>query len=145
MADIFGRNQPVGGVLLSDQAIMTIAGAGSLGVGALVQNVELNYQQQVNSLFELGSNRIYQAMGRPVGQMTIGRIVGSSEWMAELFNSCSGGGTVSFSGTSGGCFGVTGQFSRTAVGVFVTNYGFSMNTQELMIRENLQAQFSGLN
>ena len=145
MADIFGRSQPVGGVLLADQALMTVSGAGDLGVGALVQQVDLSYQQAANQLFELGSNRVYLAMGRPSGQMTIGRIVGSSEFMSGLFNACLGGGTVSFSGTSGGCNGVTGTFNRTALGVFVTNYGFSMNTQELMIRENLQCSFQGLN
>lgn len=147
MADIFGRTQPVGGVLAADQALMTISGAGDLGVGALVQNLELNYQQQANQLFELGSNKVYLAMGRPTGTMTIGRIVGTSEWMADLFDACSGGGTVSFTGTSGGCAGSLGSnsFARTALGVFVTNYGFSMTTQELMIRENLQCQFQGLN
>lgn len=145
MADIFGRSQPVGGVLLADQALMTVSGAGNLGVGALVQQVDLSYQQAASQLFELGSNRVYLAMGRPSGQLTIGRIVGTSEFMSGLFNACAGGGTVSFSGTSGGCNGVTGTFKRTALGVFVTNYGFSMNTQELMIRENLQCSFQGLN
>ena len=146
MADIFNRsNIPVGGVFLSDRAIMTVSGTANLGVGALVQNVEASYSQQVNSVFELGSNRIYQMMGRATGQLTIGRIVGTAEFASALFDACAGGGTVMFQGEPGACYGVNAEnFNRTLTGVFVTNYGFSMNTQELMIRENLQAVFSGM-
>lgn len=146
MADIFNRqNIPVGGVFLSDKAIMTISGDAGLGVGALVQNVDANYSQQFSPVFELGSNKIYQMLGRATGQLTIGRIVGSSEFATALFDACKGGGTVMFQGEQGSCFGVDpGSFNRTLTGVFVTNYGFSMSTQELMIRENMQAVFSGM-
>lgn len=146
MADIFNRqNVPVGGVFLSDKAIMTVSGDAGLGVGALVQNVDAAYTQQVSTVFELGSNKVYHMMGRAMGQMSIGRIVGTSEFASALFDNCAGGGTVMFQGEPGSCYGVDpGTFNRTLTGVFITNYGFSMNTQELMIRENLQAVFSGM-
>lgn len=146
MADIFNRqNVPVGGVFLSDKAIMTVSGDANLGVGALVQNVDATYTQQVSSVFELGSNKVYQMMGRALGNLTIGRIVGTTEFAEALFDNCKGGGTVMFQGEPGACYGVDpGTFNRTLTGVFITNYGFSMNTQELMIRENLQAVFSGM-
>lgn len=146
MSDIFNRsNIPVGGVFLSDKAIMTVSGAANLGVGALVQDVNATYTQQINSVFELGSNKIYQMMGRATGQMTIGRIVGTTEFATALFDACAGGGTVMFQGEQGACYGVDpAAFNRTLTGVFVTSYGFSMSTQELMIRENLQAVFSGM-
>lgn len=146
MADIFGRSQiSTGGVFLSDKALMTMSGSDELAVGALVQNVEATYSQQVNSVFELGSNKIYQMMGRATGQLTIGKLVGSQSFGKALFNACTGGGTVMFSGNPGACYGVEGaKLNKQLTGVFVTNYGFSMSTQELMIRENMTAVFTGM-
>lgn len=143
--DIYGRQQvQVGGVFLSDMAIMTISAGVNLGVGALVQSVEANYAQQANALFELGSNKVYQLMGRAMGVLSIGKIVSSVEFDSEFFDACKGGATVSFSGANGGCNGVTSNFNRTLSGVFISNYGFTMNTQELMIRENIQGMFSSM-
>ena len=143
--DIYNRQQvQVGGVFLSDMAIMTISAGTDLGVGALVQNVEANYAQQANALFELGSNKMYVLAGRPLGQLSIGKIVSSVEFDTSLFDACKGGATISFSGANGGCNGIKANFARTLTGVLITSYGFSMNTQELMIRENLQGLFASL-
>jgi len=146
MADIYNREpSPVGGVFQAEKAIMTISGAGELGVGALVQNVTASYQQQFTPFFELGSNKLYQLMGRPIGTLSIGRIVGSGEFAEAMFDACKGGVTVSFSGGSGFCAGAdNSKFNRTLTGVFVTNYTFTMSTQELMIRENIEATFASM-
>lgn len=146
MADIYGRQQiPVGGVFASDRALLTVSGAGGLGVGALVQNVQANYAQQMTPLYELGSNRVYKVLGRPEGQLSIGRIVGTGEFAEALFDACSGGGTVSVQAASGFCNGANGSdFRRTMTGVFVVNYGFDMSTQDLMVRENMQCTFTGM-
>jgi len=159
--DIYGRTPvQVGGVFLSDMAIMTLstsAGTGtssqasssggtpaSLGVGALVQNVECTYAQQANAIYELGSSKMYVLAGRPLGQISVGKIVSTKEFDTNLFNACLGGATISFSGTNGGCDGITANFARTLTGVFITSYGFTMNTQELMIRESLQGLFASM-
>lgn len=146
MADIYNRQQiPVGGVFSSDRAILTVSGAGGLGVGALVQNVQANYAQQMSPVYELGSNRRYTLLGRPEGQLTIGRIVGTGEFAQALFDACSGGGTVSVQAADGFCNGVSsGGFRRTMTGVFVVNYGFDMSTQDQMVRENMQCTFTSM-
>jgi hypothetical protein len=143
MADVFGREQvPVGGVFISEKALMTISGAGSLGTGALVQNVNASYQQQFSMLFELGSNTVYPVMGRPQGTLTIGRIVGSGEFGGAMFDVCSGGATVEFSATQGACNGLEGsQVAATLHGVFATTYGIEMSTQDLMVKENVVGTF----
>jgi hypothetical protein len=145
MADIFGRNViPVGGVYSSDTAIMTVSGATSSGVGALVQNVECTYSQQINQIFELGSNQVYMQLGRAQGQLTVGKILSTSDFDRTLFNSCSGGGTVIIEATSG-CFGsANAATGATLTGVFITQYGITMTTQDLLIRENLTAVFTGM-
>ena len=142
MADVFGREQvPVGGVFISEKALMTISGAGDLGVAALVQSVNCTYQQQFSLLFELGSNTAYPIMGRPQGTMTIARIVGNAGFSEAFFNACNGGSTVSFQATQGICNGSTGGLTATCSGVFVNQYGFDMSTQDLMVKENVQATF----
>ena len=145
MADIFGRRViPVGGVYSSDTAVMTVSGATSSGVGALVQNVECTYTQQINQIFELGSNQVYMQLGRAQGQLSVGKILSTSDFDRALFNSCKGGGTVIIEATSG-CFGAAnGSAGATLTGVFITQYGITMTTQDLLIRENLVAVFTGM-
>jgi hypothetical protein len=143
MGDIFGRSVvPVGGVYSSDTAKMTVSGAAGTGAGALVQNVEATYTQAVNQIFELGSNAVYMNLGRAVGQLTVGKILSNQSFDAALFESCAGGGTVVISASSG-CYGegTSTYNTKTMTGVFVTQYGVTMTTQDLLIRENLQATF----
>jgi hypothetical protein len=146
MADIYGREQvPVGGVFISESALMTLSGAGELGLAALVQQVYASYQQNFSMLFELGSNTIYPVLGRPQGQLTIGRIVGSGGFSAAFFDACQGGQTVSFSAKQGACNGLEGStVAATLHGVFVTNYGIEMNVSDLMVKENVQAVFTSM-
>ena len=143
MSDIFGRTVvPVGGVYASDTARMTISSATTTGVGALVQNVEAQYTQAVNQIFELGSNSVYMNLGRAVGQLTVGKILSTVEFNKALFNSCAGGGTVVIQASSG-CNGAANATlaAKHLTGVFITQYGVTMTTQDLLIRENLQATF----
>ena len=144
--DVFSRETtPVGGVFISEKALMTLSGAGDLGVGALVQNVNASYQQQFSMLFELGSNTIYPIMGRPQGTLTIGRVVGSGGFSDEFFDACNGGSTVQFSATQGACNGLEGsKVATTLSGVFVTQYGIDLSTQDLMVRESVQAVFTSM-
>jgi len=146
MADVFGREQvPVGGVFISEKSLMTISGAGDLGVAALVQSVSAVYTQAYSQLFELGSNTVYPIMGRPQGQLTIGRIVGSGGFSSEFFDACNGGATVSFQATNGFCNGLEGStVAATLSGVFVTSYGIDMTVQDLMVKENVQAVFTSM-
>ena len=141
--DLFGRTVvPVGGVYSSDTAVMTVSGTTASGVGALVQIVECSYQQQVTQLFELGSNSAYMQLGRAQGQLTVGKILSNVDFDRALFNSCAGGGTVIIQASSG-CYGQGSATLRgkTLTGVFITQYGVSMTTQDLLIRENLVATF----
>lgn len=148
MADIFGRNiSKNGAVFVSEEALMTLSNAGELGVGALVQNVEIQYQQTFNMLFELGSNNIYPIMGRPQGSLTIGRIVGEGGFSESFFDTCGGGSTISIHAKQGTCGpgpGGGGTVGVTMHSVFVTNYGVTMNTGDLMVKENVQATFLAL-
>jgi len=141
--DIFGRDQvPVGGVFVSEKALMTITGAGDLGVAALVQSVACTYQQSFAMLFELGSNTIYPIMGRPQGNLTIGRVVGNGGFSEQFFNACNGGANIGFSATQGVCNGLEGAKVQTNLsGVFVTSYGVDMSTSDLMVKENVVATF----
>jgi hypothetical protein len=144
--DIYNRDQvPVGGIFSSERAIITVSGAGSLGVGALVQNISASYAQQLSEIYEIGSNFVYRQTGRPVGRLTIGRIVGSGEFAEALFDACTGGGTVSIQAANGLCSGANpAGLTRTMYGVIITNYGIDLSTQDLMVRESLEATFTSM-
>jgi len=140
-ADIFNREQlNVGGVFASDKAVMTISGGTSLGKGALVQSVNVTYQQQIQQLYELGSNNVYPIVGRASGTIEVQKIVSDKSFDKALFDACQGGATVQFAGLNGVCAGdVGGSINVTCKGVIVTSWGMQMNTQDPVVRENFSA------
>jgi len=141
--DIFNREQlTVGGVFASDKAVMTISGGNSLGKGALVQDVNVTYNQPITQLYELGSNNVYPLAGRASGTVTVQKIVSDKSFDKALFDACENGATVVFSGLNGTCGnggGGSGNINVTCRGVIVTTWGMTMNTQDPVVRENFQA------
>lgn len=152
MINIYKRDQRTGnGVFTSDKAVVAIAGgAASSGswVGALVQNVRWNYPQQVRMINEIGSNLTYRAVGRSLGQMTIGRISGTpnSPVIEEaLFDACNTGGTMTLKTLPSGCGGIGGGQTYIFDGLFVVDFGVTVTAEDLLIQENITLSFVGFN
>lgn len=154
MADIFGykRNPKPEGVFSTEDSMLTF---GSLTgndavLGYLVQNWNINYQQQVNEIFEIGSNALYWTKGRPVGDGTLARIMGEkgesggrSFFPDEAYDICDGGAGVDITAMSGHCeeFNVH-RLSVHIDGVVVTGIGFSMQVQDVMLQEQIRFRFA---
>lgn len=160
--DIFGykRNPKPSGVFSSEDSKLFIAGAGGTGAveGFLIQNWTMSYSQSVEELFEIGSNRLYWSKGRPQGQGSIARVVGSRDadtgeagfFPQNAFDLCDGGATMTISAVGGHCTGgaapekLSKGVSIVMDGVVVTSIGFSMQVQDVKLAEQFAWRFAHL-
>ena len=168
MADIFGyqRNPKPRGVFSTENSLLTFGGTnvgsggnGSAAIGYLVQNWQTDYQQNVQEIFEIGTNALYWAKGRPQGAGSVGRIVGMTEaiagnpgvfFPAEAYDICKGGARVEITAAGGHCAGVEAGFGLPGGkqvtiamdGVIVTGIGFTMQVQDIQLNERINWRFA---
>jgi len=149
MADIFGRpNSGYGGAYNSSLAKMTIlAGGTDITAQLLVENAGLNYTQQLSRIFELGSNLTYLVVGNTLGRGQLGATLGpkgSNDALSSLGDPCNDTSlSFDFGGESRGrC--TTADILRIAHGVVATNYGFQVQSGDMLIREQLAFEFTDL-
>lgn len=93
--DIFSRTIEDGGQQSTDAAVLTFAGSGSdslVGVGQLVQNLNVQYQQNIQRFYDLSTNKLFYVGGRTQGTATIGTLLGpnsvSTRMYAQLGDIC---------------------------------------------------------
>lgn len=156
--DIFGykRAPKPDGVFSSEDSSLIVSGTSMTSAAYLVQNWNVEYTQDVQELFEIGSNRLYWAKGRPVGRGTIGRVVGGVAadtntqglFPREAYDICDGGGTMVISAVGGHCnsgntaIKLNKGVTITMSGVVVTSIGFAMTVQDVRIMENYGWRFA---
>jgi hypothetical protein len=158
--DLFGRSgQDFGGSIAADAARVVFAAAdldGS-GVGMLVQQLQISYQQQVNRIYEIGSDKTFYVVGRTQGQTTMARIIGprtvqlgfytkfgnaclaaenNIDFLAEAGCTSSGGGRVALSGSA---------YHFTIKHAVIINLGITIGAQDMVINEQVQLMFTALN
>jgi hypothetical protein len=147
-------------VFSTEDSLLTFGGSnvgdggdGSASLGLLVQNWQMQYQQQVMELFEIGTNALYWSKGRPVGNGAVGRIIGDADADSEkkgffpkkAYDLCDGGELVVITAKSGACEGFkVKEVSISMDGVVVTSIGFSMQVQDVQLRENIGWRFASL-
>jgi len=149
--DIFGytRNPKPAGVISNENSTLVIGGAAGANVATLVQNWSIQYQQNVEEIFELGSQRMFWKKGRPQGAGSIARLVGSGTgpginmFTAEARDVCNGGASMSFTVGGGGCTS-QGSFNINLGGVVVTGVGYTSQVQDAQIGENISWRFAQL-
>jgi hypothetical protein len=156
MADIFNKvTNNLGRAWSADGAAISFAGqaAGLLGVGMIVQQVNIGYQQQVTRLYEIGSTNTYYVAGRVQGNMTVGRIVGPGVTMSAFYarfgDVCNAAQNTLNLYIGTGCY-VTGSGGTTAAYTnarFIISYavlinvGISVGAMDMVINEQLQMMF----
>jgi len=179
--DIFGyKRQPKpSGVFSSEDSVLIIGGGNNQStdvsaknkLGYLVQNWNVSYAQQVQELFELGSNTLYWAKGRPVGQGALGRVLGGQDaegsgetdragfMPQEAYDICDGGATMTLQARGGACEtpikstdgvpvvqgGLKKGIEITMSGVVVTSIGFTMQVGDVRLWENITWRFAFMN
>ena len=159
--DVFGykRNPKPHGVFSTENSKLTF-GSVQDPVGWLVQNWNIQYAQEVQELFEIGSNQLYWAKGRPQGTGTLARIVGDpshevagkagSFFPAAAYDICQGGATMVLTAQGGSC-DFTGtnvdemlnkQLNITMSGIVVTSIGFNMAVADVRLVEGFGWRFA---
>lgn len=152
-SDVFAykRNPKPAGVLSTDDSILIIGGANSANRAFLVQQWSVTYSQQVEELFEIGSNKIYWKKGRPTGQGSIARIVGAGTGSAvsgglfpqDAFDVCNGGATMMMKVRSGACT-ATPDVTFNISGVVVAQVGYQCQVDDAQVGESISWRFSHL-
>lgn len=134
MSDIYGRqNQVLAGGLSSDGMFMSwpaLAGVVGGGLGLMIQQISLDYQQPIRRIYEIGPGILpgggdaticdtfignpdlcnyrqqlsYYIIGRPEGRLQFGRFVGPRALGAcfyRAYGSACGGNVITLSGRAG--------------------------------------------
>ena len=141
--DIYGRQFDFGGAFSSDATTLTFPGLlnGGSAKGFLIQNVDINYSQPINKLFELGSPNVYYMAGPASGACRISRMIGEKDltitFLQQFGNACAINATSNTIdiGMSGGCRRGLAQTTTKGVNVrahfcLVRDFtiGFQINT-----------------
>ena len=133
-------------------------------IGLLIQNMNMAYQQQVTRLYEVGTPAMYYVAGRTAGNGTIGRVFGPKAVQTAFYQKygdvCqAASNSLRFTATSG-CGGnraigqvvngvvgenlQSGVVSFTAYFVVLTQLGLQVNSEQVVVAENLSYMFSSL-
>jgi hypothetical protein len=75
--DVFAREVEIGTPLAADATRLLFAGD-SAGDGLLVQNIAVNYQQNITRLWEVGSPQTFFFAGRTQGTIQMKKVVGGN-------------------------------------------------------------------
>jgi hypothetical protein len=165
MADIFANtNLSFGGAFSAARGIISM---GTLN-GILMQNLNINYQQNITRIYELGNlgalMNVYYIGGRSSGTASVAHILGPNVQLAAFYSQFSdvcqannnslqiglGGGTCSFSGATTAlpapaALGATpASFSYTAQYCVLMSVGLAVSANDIVINSQSQIMFSNL-
>lgn len=141
MADFFGYSRQVGAnnKIASSEAL-TISG---LGGADLIQNVSIQYGQQVKTLFAVGNSNVYFVGGQAQGSLDFERLSACGNMLAGLGGNCGVVGTISLSGHSGSsCFCAPGGV--TISDAILENVSIRAQAGQIEVLEGGRMRFANL-
>lgn len=148
MDDVFGRKEEgFGGAFDSSAATMSIGAIKDL----LVTNVSVQYQQQLNRVFDIQTDATYYVIGRTQGNGTLGTVIGpkgaQNAGVADLGDVCNPK-SILFNFAGAGCGPNRDEskatYKRTLTNVTLQSVGFTVQAADMLINENLGIQFGQL-
>lgn len=140
---VFGSKQVHNGSFKADKLKVNFGG---VTTGMLVQNMQFNFQQQVQLLFEIGSENAYYVGGRAQGSAGISRIVGPGKVLLAFFQNYGDICTpkdIDFT-AEGGCGNAAGGINYKMKAAVLTSVGAQVDAQSIVITEQLQFTFIDL-
>ena len=143
MADIFNRTVSFGNAFKSEDVNISFSG---ISVGMLVQNLNVGYQQQINRLWELGSQKQYYIAGRSGGNFAIAKLAGPSggtqQFVSTYGNVCNApSNTIQFNYGGGWCTGGTSGGLKLHHAV-IQNVGFVVSSNDMIVNENVSGIYA---
>ncbi len=154
--DIFGRRAlEFGGAFAADAARIDLnleCGAQLASAGLITQQLNIQYQQPITRLYEVGTQKTYYVAGRPQGQASIARVLGPGVVMAELYSClgdvCNADQNDLCLCIQSGCIDEEDpDFSAMQLGlknVVLQSLGFSIQAMDMMINEQMSLFFTAL-
>lgn len=85
MPDVFNRTIALGGVMSADATLMTFSGQLDK-VGLIIQQVEIQYQQNISRLFALESGKVYFVAGPTQGTFGATHVVGPEGIQSDFYS-----------------------------------------------------------
>jgi hypothetical protein len=147
--NIFGREGgSVKGAFSADTLKLQIGGDSDL----LVQNLRVQYQQQVSKIYDLSSSTpsdAYYVAGRADGQSSMQKVMGPSADVSAFYSKfgdpCNEGrGNLVLSGEFGCAGAASGNTSVTLEEPVITSFGMAVNANDVLITEDTTMIFHNL-
>lgn len=155
-SDIFGRAAPeFGGAIAADSVKLNFAGGGTTltDTGMLAQQLQIQYQQQVTRIYEIGTNFTYFVVGRTAGQVSMNRIIGPKAVNVAFYkqygDACKAAqNNLTFKAASG-CFTdgagtSTAESTYTVKHALINQIGMSVNSSDMLVNEQVAMMFNSL-
>ncbi len=147
MASVFAGGQTHRGGFRADQLKLRIGNESVAGF--LIQQVQFTYAQQVNLLYEIGSEFVYYVGGRAQGTASIGHIIGPANFAGKLldkYKDICDPQDITFD-ASAGCDNsgaAQGGVLYTLEDAVLTTISVSVAAQDVVINQQLQFMFIDL-
>lgn len=144
--DIFNRVVDLGKPLAADATRMLLPFIGDEDF--LLQSVNIQYQQKVTRLWEVGSNKTYFFAGRTEGNIAAKRIIGNKNaalsFVKDFGDVCNMEKNHLTIDMSAGCedFQNRGQIKASAC--VINQVAYSIQAQEMIINEDVNIMFARL-
>ncbi len=120
--------------------------------GLLTQQLNVQYQQPITRLYEVGTQRTFYVAGRPQGNANVARVLGPGNVMAEFYeclgNVCNADlNDICFCVQSGCNSQVAQQFGAMNIclkNVVLQSLGVSIRAEDMIINEQLSLFFTAM-
>ena len=147
MADVFGREIKVGSGFKADGATVKFGEFGCPD-GLLIQNLSIQYQQQINRLYEVGCPDVYLISGRTNGTISMARVIGPKGILKAFYKKygdpCEAE-DLELDLAPGLCDDTTSENTAlTAKKAVITSIGISIAANDMLINEQMQMMFISL-
>ena len=147
--DIFNREVDLGLPMAADQTRLIFAQLGD-NTDLLVQQVAIQYAQNINRLWEVGSANTYFIAGRTQGTCSLKRVLGhngvSTSFIQQYGDVCNmAGNTLSFDFQAGCTPGSAGSVGNmTCSGAVINSLAYSVAAADMIINEDMTMMFARL-
>ena len=144
--DIFQRQVELGTPLAADATRLLLP---DLGDGDLmVQSVSVQYQQNINRLWEVGSFKTFFIAGRTQGTLQLKRVIGakglSTGFIQRYGDVCQIRSNQMTLSLGASCTDFQNQGGLKVEGCVITSVGYSIAAADMIINEDIAMMFAKL-
>lgn len=144
--DVFNREVDLGTPLAADATRLLFADIGQEDM--LVQNVTVQYAQNINRLYEVGSAKTFFIAGRTQGTINIKRVIGgkgvSGGFVKKYGDVCNMASNVLAFSFEAGCTDGSNVGSITASACVINSVAYSVAAADMIINEDISMMFARL-